>query len=81
MLEQRVLEIEENEQRRIGQDLHDGLGQRLTGIALLSKALAERLAGESSPEAADAAEIAKLVTETIKQARNLAKGLYPPNTR
>src|SRR6185503_16494259 len=31
-LEQQILEISEREQRRIGQDLHDGLGQHLTGI-------------------------------------------------
>jgi signal transduction histidine kinase len=37
-----ILEIAEREQQRIGRDLHDGLGQELTGIAMLSTALAER---------------------------------------
>ena len=37
-LEETVLEISNSEQRRIGQDLHDGLGQHLTGIAFMSKA-------------------------------------------
>jgi len=32
-LEEAILEISAEEQRRIGQDLHDGLGQHLTGIA------------------------------------------------
>ena len=36
-LEKTVLEISEREQRRIGQDLHDGLGQHLTGIAFMSQ--------------------------------------------
>ncbi len=36
-LEQAVLDISVREQRRIGQDLHDGLGQHLTGIAFMSK--------------------------------------------
>ncbi len=36
-LEQAILEISAREQRRIGQDLHDGLGQHLTGIAFMSK--------------------------------------------
>jgi PAS domain S-box-containing protein len=36
-LEKTILEIREREQRRIGQDLHDGLGQHLTGIAFVAK--------------------------------------------
>ena len=47
-LEKTVLEIRDAEQSRIGQDLHDGLGQHLTGVAFMGKVLAERLA-ESSP--------------------------------
>ena len=38
-LEKTILEISDQEQRRIGQDLHDGLGQHLTGIAFMSKVL------------------------------------------
>src|SRR6185503_14769014 len=50
-LERRILEISDAEQRRIGHDLHDGLGQHLTGIALMSKRLQQRLTAASSPEA------------------------------
>lgn len=35
-LEKNVLEIAEDEQRRIGQELHDGTQQELTGISLLA---------------------------------------------
>jgi PAS domain S-box-containing protein len=42
-LERCLLGISEQEQIRIGQDLHDGLGQRLTGIAFLSKSLEQKL--------------------------------------
>ena len=35
-LEKSILEISEREKRRIAQDLHDGLGQHLTGVAFLS---------------------------------------------
>ena len=44
-LERDVLEAGERERQRIGHDLHDGLGQELTGIAMLATALAERLGG------------------------------------
>ena len=42
-LERTVLEISEREQRRIGQDLHDGLGQHLTGIAFMTKVQEQKL--------------------------------------
>src|SRR5215469_4249759 len=54
-LEEAILEISAREQRRIAQDLHDGLGQRLTGIAFMSKVLEEKLSDQSLPEAAEAA--------------------------
>jgi signal transduction histidine kinase len=76
-LEQTILDISDGERRRIGQDLHDGLGQHLTGVAFLSKALQQRLALRDLPEAADATQIATLVSESIGQTRALAKGLAP----
>jgi len=76
-LEKTILEISEIERRRIGQDLHDGLGQHLTGVAFMGKALEERLAESSIPEAAEAAKIVKLVNDSIKMTRDLARGLLP----
>jgi len=76
-LEREVLEATAREQQRIGHDLHDGLGQRLTGIAFLSRGLAQRL-GDFSPElAAQATRIERLVNEAIAQTRRLARGLEP----
>src|SRR5207302_10988510 len=65
------------ERRRIGYDLHDSLGQQLTGIAFLSKVLAQRLKAGESAEAAEAAQIVDLVNQAIAQARKLATGLAP----
>ncbi len=83
-LEQQVLRIGERERRRIGQDLHDGLGQDLTGIAFLGKSLQHRLetkaasgAGVSPDEAVEARQIADLVQQAIGQTRALARGLHP----
>ena len=76
-LERAVLEISAREQRRIGQDLHDGLGQHLTGVAFMSKVLEQRLAEASLAEAADAAKIVALVNAAIKKTRELARGLSP----
>src|SRR6266478_1383239 len=55
-----ILEISDREQRRIGQDLHDDLCQRLTGIEMMSQHLEQNLAARAMPETATAAEITKL---------------------
>jgi len=78
-LEKEILEASEQEQRRIGQDLHDGLSQHLTGVAFLSKGLAQKLDAKSKREAAEASKIAHLVNQAIVQTRDLARGLYPVN--
>ena len=76
-LETTILEVSGREQRRIGQDLHDGLGQHLTGIAFMSKVQEQKLMEKSLPEAGDAAKIVKLVNEAINKTRELARGLLP----
>lgn len=77
-LERIVLEVSALEQRRFAQDLHDVLGQHLTGTAFLAQALVERLREAVSPETlAEAKQVAALVNEGIVQTRGLARGLYP----
>jgi PAS domain S-box-containing protein len=76
-LEKAILEISAAEQRRIGQDLHDGLGQHLTGIAFMSKVQEQKLAEKGLAEAAEAARIVGLVNEAINKTRRLAHGLLP----
>jgi PAS domain S-box-containing protein len=78
-LEKEILEASEQEQRRIGQDLHDGLSQHLTGVAFLTKGLAQKLEAKSKMQAAEAAKIAHLINQAIVQTRDLARGLYPVN--
>lgn len=76
-LEKEVLEISEREQRRIGQDLHDGLCQHLTGIALLSRSLQQKLGAQASPETDCAVRITGLLNEGIDQVRRVTRGLHP----
>ena len=76
-LERAILEISAAEQRRIGQDLHDGLGQHLTGIAFMSKVQEQKLAEKGLAEAAEATRIVGLVNEAINKTRRLAHGLLP----
>ena len=76
-LEKENLEISEREQRRIGQDLHDGLCQHLAGIEMLSQVLAKKLAPSAKSASARATDIAAAVREAISQTRLLARGLSP----
>jgi signal transduction histidine kinase len=76
-LEREILDVGERERRRIGRDLHDSLGQLLTGTALAGQVLREKLAARSIPEAAEASRITALVEEAIEQTRGFSRGLDP----
>ncbi len=71
-LENELLEIAENERRSIGFDLHDDLGQKLTGLSLMMKGLEQKLLGERHPSAEDAGKIHELIAELIQHTHNLA---------
>lgn len=74
-LEKEVVRIGEMERQRIGRDLHDMLGSKLTGVAFLAKALERKLAVRQRPEAADATTIVTLLNEAVSHTRALARGL------
>jgi len=74
-LEHELLEITEKERRRIGLNLHDDLGQKLTGIALMCKGLHVQLARSNGEGASEAARIHALIQETLNQTRELSHDL------
>jgi PAS domain S-box-containing protein len=76
-LEREVLEVSNREQQRIGNDLHDGLGQELTGIALLLRGLENRAEREAPALSPSLEEVALLVNDAIFTTRALARGLSP----
>jgi PAS domain S-box-containing protein len=76
-LEREVLEIAALEQRRIGQELHDGVGQELTGLGLMADTLARRLK-KSRANARLAARVAEGIERVHGQVRALARGLARP---
>ncbi len=76
-METALLEVRGRVQRRIGQDLHDGLGQHLTGIAFMSKVLEQQLAEAGAPQAPHAGKIVRLVNDAVNRTRELARGLLP----
>jgi PAS domain S-box-containing protein len=76
-LEQNFLMAIEMELAQVGLELHDDLGQELTGIALLSKTLERKLKDRGFEETNEAARISDLVNRTIKHTRMISHGLSP----
>ncbi|RBP47215.1 PAS domain S-box-containing protein [Roseimicrobium gellanilyticum] len=76
-LEQEILNISERERRRIGNDIHDDLCQRLAAIKFKSEFIANHLKNNESPLAAQASEICFLMSESTKLCRGIARGLSP----
>jgi two-component system, LuxR family, sensor kinase FixL len=74
-LEQRILEISDEERRRIGHDLHDGLGQMLTGIRLVSENLARKLKANGIPGSDEVQEISEMAREADEYTRSLTQGM------
>jgi signal transduction histidine kinase len=76
-VQKELLETTDREQRRIGRDLHDGLCQHLTGIALAGHLLEQKLSDQSATGAAEAARVVKLIEEGIEMTRDLSQQLHP----
>jgi PAS domain S-box-containing protein len=77
-LEQEMLDISEKERRALGQDLHDGLCQHLSGLALMAETLAFKMREKGIVEEANKIDgLTKLIRSAAGQARAVAKGLHP----
>lgn len=72
-----LMEIEERERRSIGHDLHDGLGQLLTGLAFKIRKLGRDLEKSSFSQAEEAADMSVLINEAKEQVSYLSRGLAP----
>ncbi|WP_395743710.1 PAS domain S-box protein [Prosthecobacter sp.] len=76
-LEDKLLHISEEEQARIGQDIHDDLCQQLAAIGCLAKVAENHLLKAGRAEAESLAEIVDLVTRANTRAREMSRGLMP----
>jgi PAS domain S-box-containing protein len=76
-LERQMVDIIEEGQRKLGRDLHDGLGQELTGIAFMAKSLARKVNENVPGELKNFEMLVDLVNTSITQVKNISKGLYP----
>jgi signal transduction histidine kinase len=77
-LDREIAQVADRERHRLGQELHDSLGQHLTGTALAAQVLKEKLALKAALETADAEKLVRYVEEGIDLTRNLARGFFSP---
>jgi signal transduction histidine kinase len=75
-LEREILHISDEERRRIGHDLHDRLGQQLTGISLLTETFAQHLVAGEKPDRDKLETITRLISEAVEPLPN-----YPGTRR
>ncbi len=68
----------EEEQMRISRELHDRIGQQLTGLSLLTKSLHLSLQNEGSDHATLAGELTQSIPPIVKDFRSIIKDLMPP---
>lgn len=76
-VESEILEVTQEEQRRFGSQLHDGLCQELTAILMFSKSLAQKMETSKTLELTELKKISDMLLDAVDQARNTARGLYP----
>lgn len=77
-MERRMVAVLEEEQERIGRDLHDSVGQLLTGIRMLSENLGRRYFEPGSDGAAAAQKVTAFAEEALQRVRDICRGLVPP---
>ena len=77
-LERELLQVATRIQQRVGGDLHDELGQQLTGIAMMLQGLRQRAVQVGSPAlTAGVEDVVRLVNSAIRSTRSMARGLSP----
>lgn len=76
-MERALLDVSAREQRHFGQELHDGLGQELTGLALLARGIAGEASKQASPMAQDLEHLSRIASRAIETCRGVARGLSP----
>jgi len=76
-LQEELIDAVWEQQRYFGQELHDTLGQELTGIGMMIASLANKVKNDSLKHADTVLEIGEMIQQAKTGVRRLAKGLFP----
>jgi signal transduction histidine kinase len=74
----RIVTAREEARRRLGSDLHDGLGHRLAGLVRKTETAANLLDHDPATARALLAELTQPTKAAIAEVRGLAHQLHPP---
>lgn len=77
-MERRMVAVLEEQQERIGRDLHDSVGQLLTGIRMLSENLGARHFAPTDEGFAASRKVTSFAEEALQRVREICRGLVPP---
>jgi two-component system CheB/CheR fusion protein len=67
----------ENEQRQMGQELHDRLGQSLSAVGMLARSLQQKIETQAVPRAGELNPLVQGIEDAKAELRLLARGLLP----
>ncbi len=76
-LEREVVEVASQEQRRIGQDLHDSVSQELTALSMIAGGLVEALQSDPAQASRLAARLVVGLQRSQQELRAVMRGLLP----
>ncbi len=76
-LEEEMSDLSTRERQRLGRDLHDSLGQKLTGAVFLSRSVLSYLRETNNEQQIHAQKLNDTLKEAVAQVRAMAKGLAP----
>jgi two-component system, chemotaxis family, CheB/CheR fusion protein len=76
-LERALLEAANRERQRLGTEIHDGLGQELTGLAMFVTALVNGARRGKIPTAESLDQVLDIAVKAISSCRDIARGLSP----
>lgn len=74
-LEAEIVNLSENERRHLSHELHDGLCQQITAARMYCDMLRDDM--RAHPEGKRIAHLSALLTDSVNQAYNLSRGLWP----
>lgn len=79
-LEREIIEVSARERLRLAQDLHDGIGQYLSALALHARMLADDLNQCRSAHASQAERIVAVIRKTNQITRHINRALQTPES-
>jgi two-component system, NarL family, sensor kinase len=74
---QAVFDATEEERQRIAKDLHDGIGQQMSGLKMAWQNLSTSIPGIGEKETAKIGELTKILDSTASEVRDLSHQMMP----